>query len=64
MYSSGYSSFLLGKGYGKQLLLWAMNYIRQYSNSEITLHVAEWNRGALRLYENAGFLIRKKERVR
>lgn len=52
------------KGYGKQLLLWAMNHIRQYSDSEITLHVAEWNKGALRLYEKAGFLVRKKERVR
>lgn len=52
------------RGYGKQLLLWAINHIRQYSDSEITLHVAEWNKGAFGLYENAGFLVRKKERVR
>ena len=52
------------QGYGKQLLLWAMNHIRQRSDSEITLHVAEWNKGALRLYINAGFLVRKRERVR
>lgn len=52
------------RGYGKQLLLWAMNYIRQRSDSEITLHVAEWNRGALRLYESVGFVVHKHERVR
>ncbi|MCM1543117.1 MAG: GNAT family N-acetyltransferase [Blautia sp.] len=33
------------QGYGKQLLLWATNRIRQRSSLEITLHVAEWNRG-------------------
>lgn len=52
------------RGYGKQLLLWAMNYIRQRSDSEITLHVAEWNKGALRMYERTGFVVRKRERVR
>ena len=52
------------QGYGRQLLLWAMNHIRQHSDLEITLHVAEWNKGALRLYKNAGFLVRKRERVR
>ncbi len=53
-----------GRGYGKQLLLWAMKHIRQYSGAAITLHVAAWNKQAIRLYENAGFLVRKKERVR
>ena len=43
------------KGYGKQLLLWGMNHIRERSNAPITLHVAAWNRGALALYKNAGF---------
>lgn len=52
------------KGYGKQLLLWAMNHIRQNNDSEITLHVAEWNEGALELYKKVGFLVRKKEKVR
>ena len=52
------------KGYGKQLLLWAINHIRQYSGEEITLHVAEWNKSALKLYQDAGFLIGKKEKVR
>lgn len=52
------------KGYGKQLLLWAMNHIRQRDNSEITLHVAEWNKGALELYKKIGFVVRKKEKVR
>lgn len=52
------------KGYGKQLLLWAMNHIRQHNNSEITLHVAEWNKDALELYKKVGFVVRKKEKVR
>lgn len=51
-------------GYGKQLLLWAINHIRQKNDSEITLHVAEWNEGALRLYEKVGFSVRKREKIR
>ena len=43
------------RGYGKQLLLWGMNHIRQISNEPISLHVAKWNEKALRLYEKAGF---------
>lgn len=52
------------KGYGKQLLLWAINHIRQHNDFEIILHVAEWNKSALKLYENVGFVVRKKEKVR
>ena len=37
------------KGYGKQLLLWGMNYIRQSSNESVSLHVAKWNEKALKL---------------
>ena len=43
------------KGYGKQLLLWAMQHIRERSNEPITLHVAEWNHDALMLYKKVGF---------
>lgn len=53
-----------GRGHGKQLLLWAMNHIRQDNDREITLHVAEWNKKALELYEETGFLVRRKEKVR
>lgn len=52
------------KGYGRQLLLWAMNHIRQHDHSEITLHVAEWNKGALEIYKKVGFVVRKKDKVR
>jgi len=52
------------KGYGKQLLLWAINHIRQNNDAPITLHVAEWNQGALQLYEKVGFTIRSKEKIR
>lgn len=52
------------KGYGKQLLLWGMNYIRQISNGPILLHVAKWNEKALRLYEKVGFDVTNIEIVR
>lgn len=52
------------KGYGKRLLLWAINHIRQQNNYPITLHVAEWNKGALKLYEKVGFVVRSKEKIR
>ena len=48
------------KGYGKQLLLWAMQHIRERSNDPITLHVAGWNRHALMLYKSVGFEIAKQ----
>lgn len=50
------------KGYGKRLLLWAINHIRQQNNNPITLHVAEWDQGALKLYEKVGFVVRSKEK--
>lgn len=52
------------KGYGKQLLLWGMNHIRQVSKGPILLHVAKWNEKALMLYEKVGFDITNTERVR
>lgn len=52
------------KGYGKQLLLWGMNHIRQKSDEPILLHVAKWNEKALMLYEKVGFAIINVERVR
>ena len=42
------------KGYGKQILLWALENI---NNDEIILHVAQWNQKAIRLYEKNGFEI-------
>ena len=54
----------INKGYGRMLLLWAVKHIREKNDLPITLHVAEWNKGALKLYENAGFEIKNKEKVR
>ena len=48
-----------GKGIGKQLLLWGMNYMRIKNNSSIHLHVAELNRKAVMLYRSVGFTIVK-----
>ena len=52
------------KGYGKQLLLWGMQHIREKDNEPITLHVAKWNNNALMLYKKVGFEIATVERVR
>ena len=52
------------KGYGKQLLLWAMECIRKRSDEPITLHVAEWNENALGLYKKVGFEVVNVEKVR
>lgn len=51
------------KGYGKQLLLWGMQHIREKSNEPIALHVAEWNSDALMLYKKAGFKIANIEKI-
>ena len=53
-----------GRGYGKKLLLWAMDHIRKSGHREIVLHVAERNQAAVNMYRRAGFVIRKRERVR
>ena len=50
--------------YGKQLLLWGMNHIRQSNNVPILLHVAKWNKKALSLYRKVGFNITHIERIR
>ena len=52
------------RGYGKQLLLWGMQYIRERNGEPITLHVAEWNNNALMLYSKVGFEIANVEKVR
>ena len=52
------------RGYGKQLLLWGMQQIRKKNADPITLHVAEWNQKALRLYKNVGFEVISSEKIR
>ena len=53
-----------GRGYGRELLLWGMNYIRDKSDEPIILHVAAWNQGALLLYQSEGFIVRNKEKIK
>ena len=43
-----------GKGYGKQLLLWALEHV---DTERVILHVAEWNKRAVKLYTKNGFEI-------
>jgi len=52
------------RGYGKQLLLWGMNFIRRKNHEPIILHVAKWNEKAVDLYMKTGFEIVSIERVR
>ena len=40
------------QGYGKQILLWALENIK---SEKIILHVAKWNKKAVRLYKKTGF---------
>ena len=51
------------RGYGRKILLWAMNSIASKGADEITLNVAEWNEGAVRLYLSEGFEITKTEQI-
>ena len=51
------------KGYGKTLLLWAIHHIRTYTDEPITIHVAELNQNAVKLYLRNGFAVTKKIRV-
>ena len=52
------------KGYGKQLLIWGMRYIRKKSKEPIILHVAEWNKNAVELYKKVGFEITLIENIK
>lgn len=49
------------KGYGKQLLIWAMDKIASSGCDEMILHVAEWNQSAVQMYLNEGFRIVKTD---
>ncbi len=51
------------KGYGKQLLIWAMDHIASCGYDEMVIHVAEWNRNAFQMYKNTGFEIVKTEDI-
>ena len=53
-----------GKGYGRKLLQWAISHIRESSDAPITLHVADWNKKAIRMYLDAGFVVIKKQQIK
>lgn len=52
-----------GKGYGKQLLQFAVFRLQSAGISPILLHVAGWNRRALSLYQKCGFTIIQTETI-
>ena len=51
------------KGYGQGLLRFAVACMQQRGTQPITLHVADWNQSAVRLYERNGFRITATEVV-
>ena len=51
------------EGYGRKILIWAMNQLALQGADEFILHVAEWNSGAVKLYLDEGFEITKKEQI-
>ena len=52
------------KGYGRKLLVWAMNHIKAQGHKKIVLHVTEWNESAIKMYLNEGFIITGKETIK
>ena len=53
-----------GRGCGKQLLMWAIDHIREYTVEPVMLRVAEWNQRAVKLYTHNGFVIKSKEEIK
>ena len=53
-----------GKGYGKKLLLFAINHMQKSGVTPIKLHVAKWNEKAVSLYEKYGFQCVHIERIK
>lgn len=51
------------RGYGKKLLQYAISKMQKSQVNPITLHVADWNKNAINLYLNNGFIITKTETV-
>lgn len=51
------------QGYGKKLLLFAVSKMQQDEAASISLHVADWNKNAVHMYLNNGFVIVKTEVV-
>lgn len=49
------------KGYGQRLLRFAVARMQQDSVTPITLHVADWNQTAMRLYLKNGFSVIETE---
>lgn len=53
-----------GRGYGKELLLFAISKMQKDGVASISLHVADWNQNAVQMYLNNGFVIVKTEIVK
>ncbi len=51
------------QGWGRKFLEFAIHRMQKEGIHPIRLHVADWNRGAMKLYKNKGFVITGTERV-
>ena len=51
------------QGFGRQLLLFAVNLLQKRNRSPIQLGVVEWNQKAISLYKKNGFIVSKIETV-
>ena len=51
------------KGYGKKILSFAVAYMQKKNIFPITLKVTDWNKRAITMYEQSGFVITKTETI-
>ncbi len=51
------------QGWGRKFLEFAIHRMQKEGIHPIRLHVADWNRGAMKLYKNRDFVITGTERV-
>jgi len=52
------------KGYGKLILNYAISRMQEANISPIILQVTDWNKGAIKLYQDNGFSIVKTESIK
>ena len=52
-----------GRGFGRRLLIWAINRIRETTDAPIRLTAAEWNHRAVQLYTQIGFAVTDKKQI-
>lgn len=49
------------QGYGTKLMKFAISHMQKRGDRAINLHVTEWNKNAIKLYEKLGFVTKKEK---